>query len=880
MADVFRKLPLLLLAVFLLVVVIVFHVCFLGNAQRRRRRRTLPMKPVRTDTWQGSPRGGGEHVVSRRAVGSSSSACRLSLPVDNCALPLHLQPLPDSSDEQEREGRGHTVPLGSGSTQEWAWTELCGGSAGMHAQSFTELLRPGIDGEEGDGGVNLSSGQSTGRCGSRTRTVIVNPHPGDDGGRLTAVDRSLKSTGAQQCQGRSTSISRTAQGRPQFMRSLSPVYVASNLGHRGGIVAEGGGNLDDVDGRLLWAEQRRELREGREEAIRRGVEHLRMDRQAKEVEEPDAGLPSEEDDDDSEEGGDGNGGHASPSENSDMGGKGGKTQARSGNGRGRPKKAQAKPNDVDGDGEAEEKRKFWSVEHIIALIRAKRDQDAHLQGMGHVYSRMKAREGIDFFQLSAKERASKGFNFNMDHAVYDEIEGSTGFNETINPKNVPDTGASRGVRLPSTSNGDREAVGDADAGAGGDDEEGGSTRGSSQTTGSPGAFGKRKSTRQQTFEAMTDCMEKHGALMAATMESADKRQCSIQLRQCEALEVGVQVQKTHYAASDEVSKLISQAVIDVSAKRSPAPQPRREAVPVVHEVADGAKAGDGGAVGEDDEALVNKLRGQQEDRRRVGVEGGKERALKVETIAKRAIHGWIFKSDSRHKGYHLAYQYALNHAATDIARAMWASEDWRSLVSPMVIRNTLELGMKLPLWFVGANVVDRHQDDECAAYEEAIAQRLVHDFSNVVEAAQVMDSGRVSYEWLKSLAEAMRYLLAAAAWIMRMVGDDSRSHYDSWVFVQLTAKTTLLASMDRHFDSRRHVLQAATVMTDKLGRPPPTFASPPLYIPDWASKCGVTFNHDATLSSPMEATKMEWIGTGPPEEEDDDDEDVDGAEGG
>ncbi|GBG60174.1 hypothetical protein CBR_g3418 [Chara braunii] len=53
----------------------------------------------------------------------------------------------------------------------------------------------------------------------------------------------------------------------------------------------------------------------------------------------------------------------------------------------------------------------------------------------------------------------------------------------------------------------------------------------------------------------------------------------------------------------------------------------------------------------------------------------KERALKVETIALRAIHGWIFKFGSRERGYHLAYQYALNHSATDIARAMWAVKD-------------------------------------------------------------------------------------------------------------------------------------------------------------------------------------------------------------
>ncbi|GBG78793.1 hypothetical protein CBR_g28016 [Chara braunii] len=285
-------------------------------------------------------------------------------------------------------------------------------------------------------------------------------------------------------------------------------------------------------------------------------------------------------------------------------------------------------------------------------------------------------------------------------------------------------------------------------------------------------------------------------------------------------------------------------------------------------------AGDGGTVGEDDEALVNRIRGQRAEAKAMEVAAGlwtddirfwnqmrgheiiqiihearvylvdvatgvqsspirrsinlphssipvkkiedgseltaaKERALKVETIAKRAIHGWIFKSESRHKGYHLAYQYALSHAATDIARAMWAAEDWRS-----------------------------------------------------------------------SLAEAMRYLLAAATWIMRMAGDDARSHFDAWVFVQLMAKTTLLASMERHFDSRRHVLLAAAVMTEKLGRPPPTFAPPPLYIPDWASKCDVTFNHDATLSSPMEATKTDWIATDHHEGEESDDDDVHGAEGG
>ncbi|GBG73106.1 hypothetical protein CBR_g12822 [Chara braunii] len=175
----------------------------------------------------------------------------------------------------------------------------------------------------------------------------------------------------------------------------------------------------------------------------------------------------------------------------------------------------------------------------------------------------------------------------------------------------------------------------------------------------------------------------------------------------------------------------------------------------------------------------------------------KERALKVQTISLKAIHGWVFKSESRQRGYHLAYQYTLNHAATDIARAMWSAKDWRSLVSPMLFRTTLHVDIKLHLWFVGVNIVDRHEDNECAAYQGACVQRLVRDFTSAVGTTEAMDGGRVSYERLKGMAEAMRYLLAATMWIMRMAGDDPRSNYDAWVFVQHTAKTTLLASMNR-----------------------------------------------------------------------------------
>ncbi|GBG89507.1 hypothetical protein CBR_g49298 [Chara braunii] len=329
-----------------------------------------------------------------------------------------------------------------------------------------------------------------------------------------------------------------------------------------------------------------------------------------ETDDPPAEADDDDDDDDDNnvECGEGGGGHASPSLQSDMAGKGGKSKPSGRNARPRAKKGQGKGSGGEGDGDAEEKRNFWFVEHIIALIRAKTDQDAHMQGMGHAYARMKPQEwkwqdvaqrlknvgvdrnaekcgkkwdnlmqqfkkvhhfqspsgGADFFQLTSKERASRGFNFTMDRTVYDEIEGSTGMKHTIHSKNVADTGASGGVRPPSTSYVDPESVADGEGGAGREDGEEGSTRGSSQTTGTPDGYGKRKSTRQQTFEALTECMEKHGELMASAMESASKRQCSIQVRQCEALEAEVEVQRKHYAASDEVSKLMCHALLEIA----------------------------------------------------------------------------------------------------------------------------------------------------------------------------------------------------------------------------------------------------------------------------------------------------------------------------
>ncbi|GBG82463.1 hypothetical protein CBR_g34839 [Chara braunii] len=214
------------------------------------------------------------------------------------------------------------------------------------------------------------------------------------------------------------------------------------------------------------------------------------------------------------------------------------------------------------------------------------------------------------------------------------------------------------------------------------------------------------------------------------------------------------------------------------------------------------------------------------------LKAAKERVIKVQTIALRVIHGWIFKSVNRARGYHAAYGYVLNHVATDIARVMWYGEAWRSRVSLVVCHITLELDMMLPIWFVGAHIEERHEDDELACYQEATMQRLVGAFTSATTLAEGIDKGRVSYDKLRNVTDPYQVLLATAMWLMRISGDDLRSHFDASLFVQLTAKPTLAASMHRSFNARRHILQAAAFVTERMGKPAMMLADPPVYIPD------------------------------------------------
>ncbi|GBG80125.1 hypothetical protein CBR_g30492 [Chara braunii] len=466
MADVFRRLTLLLLVVLLLLLLVVFHVCILGGLPRRGRRRRCVKNNDRMEGRKAISGSAGERG-GRWSGHSPSNSRRPSERSGHAHLPQHLQPLPDTDDEEGDDRRSRTVPLGSGSTQEWAATELFGSRDGGKGQSYTELLQQGLSDTDGDGGVNLSFGLGSGRSAAVSRTVVVNPHPDDDGGDVTAVQRSPRSPAPL----REASGNNKDHPRQQF-RSPETAPAVADVG-------------DTRDGREVWAEQRRLMRSVREESITRGVQRLRVGEDGHDGKEAVGDAHDPDWNDNGAEGGEDNAGYISPSNQAAaIGGRGGKTKSCADNGR-RGKRTAGRGSDAEGDVDGEGGRHFWSVDDIIALIRDKRDQDAHLQGMGHAYARMKPREwkwlvvatrlkkvGVDkeadrcgkkwdnlmqqfkkvhhfqglsgkqdFFQLSGKDRMSKGFNFNMDRAVYDEILGSTAKNHTINPKNVADTGA-------------------------------------------------------------------------------------------------------------------------------------------------------------------------------------------------------------------------------------------------------------------------------------------------------------------------------------------------------------------------------------------------------------------------------------------------------
>ncbi|GBG70794.1 hypothetical protein CBR_g8094 [Chara braunii] len=440
MADVFRKLPLLLLVVILLVVVVFVHVCILGKLPSRTRRKGGARKSVAMDGRRPTQRTVSAPYPSDRAPICAGVDRRAAGPSPYEGLSPNLQPLPDSDEGEAEVDVSTTVPLGSGSTQEWTGSRLYDRRGTKYGQSFTSLLHDGAEEEDCLPPVDLTFGLRSGSPSFVTRTVLMNPHRDADPGQVTFGGR----------------------------------------GTRGGAAAEV---------TRVWKEARQELQRQQEESITKGVERLRVGERSGQADVAVGGgdawanaaeVQCDVDDDDS--------GDVFPLRAPNMGGRGGR-------------------------GSTSTRAQFKKV---------------------HAFMGMSGKE--DFFQLTSQQRAEKGFNFNMDRAVFEEIKGARERSHTISPTNVADTGGAGGVQLPSAQSATPESMEDGEAAGEGNDEDDSSARGGSQTSGGPVGFEKRKNVRQKTFKALSECMDKHGALMASRMESASRRQCetmeSASKRQC------------------------------------------------------------------------------------------------------------------------------------------------------------------------------------------------------------------------------------------------------------------------------------------------------------------------------------------------------------
>ncbi|GBG81651.1 hypothetical protein CBR_g32645 [Chara braunii] len=209
------------------------------------------------------------------------------------------------------------------------------------------------------------------------------------------------------------------------------------------------------------------------------------------------------------------------------------------------------------------------------------------------------------------------------------------------------------------------------------------------------------------------------------------------------------------------------------------------------------------------------------------------RALNVEKLVLRTIHGWIFKSSLRSTGFARAESYISVDLATNVARAVWQGYEWSKVVSPALVYHTLAMKMDVPLWFAGLKIVDRPEDDDMAARQEATVLRVADCWTDAVWCGQWADGGRVKQERLSQLADCLWALLSACMWIMRTGGDDDRSHYEAWFYASMVAKPTMIVAGSYIFNWRRHIVDTANLVLDRIGKAHLTLGDYPHCIPEW-----------------------------------------------
>ncbi|GBG65379.1 hypothetical protein CBR_g50740 [Chara braunii] len=582
MADIFRRLQVLLLPTLLLLLLVFLRAFVVPWSHGCRQRQQVDRKTAMDirDSSVGQQRRVMDFSIPDRPLSGHRPA---AYDPSYSHLPPHEQPLPPDPEDAWVEDLSHTLPLGSGSMQEWTSRQCQHREAGTTRESFTALLEEGVNNAATEL-VDLDFGLCSGSGASG---------PIHEGGGGGSADVS-SSMGARPVGESSRAVTPT---RPSVsspaMRQSATASPAINEGTPS----------EDI-GRQAWENCCLKMRHAAAENITTGVSKLRVgsdvdvddNRRASGDESPDFRY-----EDDVE---DGEGLEIRP-----VAAHGGRRGGRERQQRGESRGGQGSKASV---GDKGGKHPTWSVEEMLKLARAKRDQQAYFEGMPHNYGRMRNREwklldlqkrlagvgvnratddigknwdkafqqykkvqryqnmfgGQNFFTLTPATRADEGFNFRMDERVFNEIDNMSKNNKTIYLDNAADTNARGGV--PPAMDGHRQAAVGGERGDG-VDEDVGLTRESGFSAGSTGNPAKRKNMRQQTFDAIAEVMDKHGALMADTVEGASKQHCSILERQCDSLDRKVEAQnrqcdilERHYAASDEANRMMCTALMEIA----------------------------------------------------------------------------------------------------------------------------------------------------------------------------------------------------------------------------------------------------------------------------------------------------------------------------
>ncbi|GBG69405.1 hypothetical protein CBR_g4098 [Chara braunii] len=397
MADMQRRLPLLLIVVVVFLFVVFLHVCLSCQPWKQRQKRRASTKGVVLQ--EECPMAGMKaRAVLPAAEGgrrpATTKPSRRYEPSMYSHLPSWETPLPPSDEEPEGEELP-TFPLASGSTQLLSQTVLVRGSASNELGEYTSLLQQGL-GNDDDGGVDLRFGLSSSGAREVSRTVITVVHASARGLQHPRREQTERST----VRG-STSVAGGVGSSPAARQHVSSAAFGERL-------------TDNWDVRTVAAEA--SLRtsgahssmlnqttlappEGRDEGacrppagsgasvenITRGVSNMRAhsdggDGDGCGGDDADEGFREEvdtgDDDDDNA---------VRP-----VGKTGGRGIGRSNRGgRGRSVGRGGRGGVTDDGGKSVT---YWSTDEQMLLARGKREQDMHLAGLGHNYGRMQTKE--------------------------------------------------------------------------------------------------------------------------------------------------------------------------------------------------------------------------------------------------------------------------------------------------------------------------------------------------------------------------------------------------------------------------------------------------------------------------------------------------------